>query len=115
MLKRALTQVRRMHAHSSSHSHQEEEVVPRLFGEAPGRPTYSWEYPSYFIVFGGTILFTIINIYKPEMRIQAWAKDEAEERTRRRNAGLEVEFGHNYFQERLRDEMQEIARKGRGM
>jgi hypothetical protein len=41
----------------------------------------------------------------PETRLTEWAKDEAEERERRRAAGEEVEFGKNYFQERQRDEV----------
>ena len=54
------------------------------------------------LFFLSGIVLAGLHVLAPETRLTEWAKDECEERQRRQAAGEEVEFGRNYFQERVR-------------
>ena len=45
---------------------------------------------------GGTAAAIALFWDRPNTRVTDWAKDEAEERVRRREAGLPVKYGVNY-------------------
>ncbi|KAA0147445.1 hypothetical protein FNF27_06694 [Cafeteria roenbergensis] len=86
-----------------------------FLGEKPvrgGRKIAGWEWS--FIVFVGAIVWAGVAISKQPSQapIYEWARDEAEERLRRRILGLPVEFGYNYaalraIAERNGDELDE--------
>lgn len=61
-----------------------------------GRKIAGWEWS--FIVFVGAIVWGGVAISRQPSQapIYEWARDEAEERLRRRILGLPVEFGYNY-------------------
>ena len=94
---------RRFLSGAHGHGHHEE---ARFLNEAPGRKRELWEWPTYIIVFGSMFWFTAFNVYGPDTRIQPWARAEAEERMRRREAGEPVEFGRVYHEEAANDKFQ---------
>jgi hypothetical protein len=52
---------------------------------------------SYYLVWAGLFAtFYLVRNVAPNTNMKDWARDEAEERFRRREAGLPVEFGQNY-------------------
>ena len=57
---------------------------------------FDWEFPYYLLMGGGFLLAIVGEWNRSDRRILSWARDEAEERRRRRAEGLDVEFGHNY-------------------
>lgn len=60
------------------------------------RKTFDWEFPYYLLMGGGFALAIAGEWMRADRRVLSWARDEAEERRRRRADGLEVEIGHNY-------------------
>lgn len=62
-----------------------------------------WEKASY-IVFFWLIMGPIIYVNLPNTNIMDWARDEAEERVRRRLRGEPVEYGMNYAALRVMQE-----------
>eukprot|EP00941_MAST-03F_sp_MAST-3F-sp1_P001704 g1704.t1 len=55
-----------------------------------------WEPMYYSMFFGGLAILFIGEFYRPDRRIESWARDEAEERNRRVANGEDVVVGHNY-------------------
>lgn len=75
------------------------ETQAYLFNEKPpaegeSRKWFYWE-PSYYLVWAG-LIFALVMGYRAPETIQDWARDEAEERIRRRIQGQPVEYGYNY-------------------
>jgi hypothetical protein len=61
-----------------------------------GRKIEGWEW-SFFILAAAVLYGVVQMARKPSHTpIYDWARDEAEERLRRRLEGLPVEFGYNY-------------------
>ena len=87
----------------AGHSHAPAEP-PRFLGLKPGRKREGFELPMQLFFLSGVVLVGL-HILAPETRLTEWAKDEMEERQRRKDAGEDVEFGRNYFQERVRKEL----------
>ncbi|RKP40113.1 ESSS subunit of NADH:ubiquinone oxidoreductase, partial [Dimargaris cristalligena] len=60
-----------------------------LFGEKPLKPGQkrvweAWEYPWYYMYYGGMALAGIALYYKPDTSVQAWATVEAKRRLKER-------------------------------
>eukprot|EP01138_Halocafeteria_seosinensis_P016292 gb/GECG01016622.1/.p1 GENE.gb/GECG01016622.1/~~gb/GECG01016622.1/.p1 ORF type:complete len:201 (+),score=26.19 gb/GECG01016622.1/:1-603(+) len=75
------------------------ETQAYMFNEKPppegqSRQWFYWE-PSYYLVWAG-LIFALVMGYRAPETIQDWARDEAEERIRRRIQGQPVEYGYNY-------------------
>lgn len=99
---------RAMHAHG--HGHDAPAEPPLFLGLKPGRTREPLELPMQVFMLSGIVLAGL-HILAPETRLTEWAKDEAEERERRKEAGEDVEFGHNYFQERVRSELKASVKR----
>jgi hypothetical protein len=70
---------------------------PPFLSEASRKAGWSdWEFSYYPLFFGGLALLFVGEAYRPDRRIESWARDEAEERNRREQRGEEVVLGHNY-------------------
>ena len=94
-----------MHGHAPDHGHGHgHHEPPRFLGLHPGRETEVFELPTKVFLLGLGVLIGL-TILLPETRLTEWAKDEVEERRRRKEAGEEVEFGHNYFSERVKSDL----------
>ena len=78
----------------------------------PNRTREPFEAPMFVFMVS---LFGLMGFHAlaPETRLTEWAKDEAEERARRRERGEDVEFGRNYFAERIRKELRASAKKNK--
>jgi hypothetical protein len=94
---------RRKFGSSHDHHHHEHEA-PRFLGLAPNRQKESFELPTKLFLMSILVLAGL-HVLAPETRLTEWAKDEIEERERRKEAGEEIEFGKNYFQERIHKDL----------
>ena len=65
-----------------------------------------WE-GSYYAIWAAIVLATVAYYNIPNTNPADWARDEAEERIRRRIQGLPVEYGVNYAALRFMAERQE--------
>jgi hypothetical protein len=74
----------------------EKSVGEVLLGTKGPKETYDWEFPYYLLMGGGFALAIAGEWMRSDRRVLSWARDEAEERRRRRADGLEVETGYNY-------------------
>ncbi|CAM9753647.1 unnamed protein product [Phaeothamnion confervicola] len=73
--------------------------APYLFGEVPGHhKSEGWE-GIMLATTVGTVLFFGLYSHAPESRIKVWAREEAEARLAREDAGLPVEYGRHYASE----------------
>ena len=111
MMLRRLRQagVRRLHAHAGDHHHHDHEP-PRFLGMKPNRTPDPFELPVIVFLLSLGVMAGL-HVLAPETRLTEWAKDEAEERLRRREAGEDVEFGRNYFQERINNELRAMRKR----
>ncbi|KAJ1921626.1 hypothetical protein IWQ60_005372 [Tieghemiomyces parasiticus] len=65
-----------------------------LFGEKPLKPGQkrkweSWEFPFYFLYWGGMGVFALAYHYKPDTKIQTWALIEAKKRLKERGENFD--------------------------
>ena len=74
----------------------EKSVGEVLLGGGKSRKMFDWEFPYYLLMGGGFLLAIVGEWNRSDRRVLSWARDEAEERRRRRAEGLDVEIGHNY-------------------
>jgi hypothetical protein len=75
------------------------EATPKQFGAQLGhvKPASKQEwFPSAVVFTVGSVVFSYLYSIAPNTSIDDWAKDEAEERARRRERGQDVEYGMNY-------------------
>lgn len=63
----------------------------------------AWEIPTYISVFFAGVVTAVGLWNAPDTRLTHWASVELDERERRKAAGEEVEFGHNYAAEKVRE------------
>lgn len=70
--------------------------TPFLKPRPAGAPREDWEISWYLLMGGSFLLLGLGELNRPDRGPENWARDEAEERLRRQEAGEENERLHNY-------------------